>query len=548
MSSKNHIVENWKNDVLKKSLKRLPERRDSFTFHGGRPVPRVGLPKEITADYLEELGMPGVPPFTRGIRPTMYRGRLWTMRQYAGFSSAAETNKRFRYLLKQGQTGLSVAFDLPTQLGYDSDSPLALGEVGRVGVAIDTLADMERLFAHIPLGEISTSMTINAPAIVLLAMYVVAAEKQGVALEELSGTIQNDILKEYIARGTYIFPPEESLRLISDIFSWCAQNTPRFNTISISGYHIREAGATAVQELAFTLANAVTYVEQALAAGLTVEQFAKRISFFFSAGLNLFEEAAKFRAARRMWAKIMKERFAAKDPASQMLRFHCQTAGSELQAQQVDNNIIRVTIQAMSAILGGCQSLHTNSKDEAVSLPSEEAVHLALRTQQILAHESGIADTVDPLAGSYYVEELTTTLEREALSIMADIEADGGMVAAIREGSIQAQIEEAAYTYQRSIENTQRVVVGLNRFQENEKIQDNGFTGNPDIEDEQVKQLQEIKESRDHNSLDQTLKELRQAAEGNGSLMEPMLAAVRAYASVGEICQLLRQTFGTYKP
>jgi methylmalonyl-CoA mutase N-terminal domain/subunit len=411
MTAKNPAHQEWIDNELAESLARFPERKDRFTRHGEQAVPRLAVPDEINDRYLEDIGFPGRYPFTRGVQPTMYRGRLWTMRQYAGFSTAAESNQRYRYLLDQGQTGLSVAFDLPTQIGYDSDDPMSLGEVGKVGVAIDTLADMEILFDQIPLDKISTSMTINSPAMILLAMYIAVAERQGVSSGKLRGTIQNDILKEYVARGTYIFPPRPRLRLITDIFRWCAEHAPHFNTISISGYHIREAGSTAAQEIAFTLANGITYVQTALDAGLELEVFAKRLAFFFNASSNLLEEVAKFRAARRLWARIMKTRFNAADPASMMLRFHTQTAGNTLTAQQTDNNIVRVTIQALAAVLGGTQSLHTNSRDEALGLPTEDSVRTALRTQQIIAHESGVADTVDPLAGSYYIEQLTDAIE-----------------------------------------------------------------------------------------------------------------------------------------
>ncbi|RWX44323.1 methylmalonyl-CoA mutase, N-terminal domain [Candidatus Electrothrix aarhusensis] len=416
-------------------------------------------------EYQDKLGFPGRYPYTRGVQPTMYRGRLWTMRQYAGFSSAAASNERYRYLLEQGQTGLSVAFDLPTQIGYDSDDSMSLGEVGKVGVAIDTLADMEILFDQIPLDKISTSMTINSPAMVLLAMYIVVAEKQGVSAEQIMGTIQNDILKEYVARGTYIFPPRPSLRLITNIFQWCSANAPKFNTISISGYHIREAGSTAAQEVAFTLANGLTYVQTALDAGLALDDFAPRLAFFFNASSNLLEEVAKFRAARRLWAKLMKERFQAKNPATMMLRFHTQTAGSSLTAQQVDNNIVRVTLQALAAVLGGTQSLHTNSRDEALSLPTEESVRTALRTQQVIAHESGVADTVDPLAGSWYVEQLTDAVEQEALELINRVDEFGGVVACIENGFIAGQIEDAAYQYQQEVESKERLIVGVNAFQ-----------------------------------------------------------------------------------
>jgi len=528
------------------------QRKKHFTTPGGREVPELALPEETdtTPDstYQEKIGFPGQYPFTRGIRPTMYRGRLWTMRQYAGFSSAAASNERYRYLLDQGQNGLSVAFDLPTQLGYDSDDPLALGEVGRVGVAIDSLADMETLFSGIPLENISTSMTINAPAMILLAMYIVVAEKQGLAARQIRGTIQNDILKEYVARGTYIFPPTPSLRLITDTFQWCAEKAPQFNTISISGYHIREAGSTAAQELAFTVANGLTYTQAALDKGLEIDTFARRLSFFFNASANLLEEVAKFRAARRLWARMMKERFQATDPKATMLRFHTQTAGSSLTAQQVDNNIVRVTIQALAAVLGGTQSLHTNSRDEALSLPTEDAVRTALRTQQIIAHESGVADTIDPLAGSYYIEQLTDTIEKEALELISRIEANGGVVACIENGFISAEIEDSAYLYQQEVEKGERILVGVNQFQVDEEEATIPLMHvDPQMEEEQQQRLQKLRKRRDKDAVQQALEELDQAARTEGNLMEPVLKAVRAYSSLGEICQVLRQTFGEYQ-
>jgi len=544
---RDRIIKNWQQTILQKSLRKSPERKDPFTYHGGREVVRLALPETIDQNYCDKIGLPGQFPFTRGVQPTMHRGRLWTMRQYAGFSNANESNKRYRYLLSQGQTGLSVAFDLPSQLGYDSDDPMSLGEVGKVGVAIDTLADMELLFHKIPLDKISTSMTINAPAMVLLAMYIVVAEKQGVEAADLRGTIQNDILKEYVARGTYIFPPAPSLRLITDIFQWCAPNTPKFNTISISGYHIREAGSTAAQEVAFTLANGITYVEKALEVGLKLDEFSKRLAFFFSASSNLLEEAAKFRAARRMWAKIIKNRFGAKQAQSMMLRFHTQTAGSSLTAQQVDNNIVRVTIQALAAVLGGTQSLHTNSRDEALSLPTEESVRTALRTQQIIACESGIADTVDPLAGSYYIEQLTDDIEQEADTIIGQIQENGGVVSCIENGFIEAQIEEAAYQYQQEIETKERVIVGLNKFQAAEEVTIPRLKIDPAIEDNQTVALRQIRKIRDTAEVDKALINLKNTANSNENLMAPMLNAVRSYASLGEICAVLKEVFGEYR-
>lgn len=537
----------WQENELAASLSRFPEHKKEFTLHGDGEVPRLALPDTIDDDYLEHLGFPGQYPFTRGVQPTMYRGKYWTMRQYAGFSTAAESNKRYRYLLEQGTTGLSVAFDLPTQIGYDSDDAMSLGEVGKVGVAIDTLADMETLFAEIPLDKISTSMTINSPAIVLLAMYIVVAEKQGVPADKLRGTIQNDVLKEYVARGTYIFPPKPSLGLITDIFQWCSSNMPLFNTISISGYHIREAGSTAAQEVAFTLANGITYVETAVDAGLEIDHFAKRLAFFFNASSNLLEEVAKFRAARRLWARIMKNRFEAKKPASMMMRFHTQTAGSSLAAQQIDNNIVRVTLQALAAVLGGTQSLHTNSRDEALSLPTEDSVRTALRTQQIIAYESGVADTVDPFAGSYYIEQLTDSIELAAEELIAKIDQTGGVVACIEDGFIQRQIEQAAYDYQKEIESGERVIIGVNAFQIDEEKKPELLRVDPAVEEAQVSSLQNIRAQRNNDELQIRLAALKEAAESDNNLMEPIIDAVRAYASLGEICFVLRGVFGEYR-
>lgn len=537
----------WQENELATSLNRFPERKNQFTNHGGNEIERVAVPSKIDDDYVENIGFPGRYPYTRGVQPTMYRGRFWTMRQYAGFSTAVESNKRYRYLLDQGTTGLSVAFDLPTQIGYDSDHELSNGEVGKVGVAIDTLADMELLFDQIPLDKVSTSMTINSPAAVLLAMYVAVAEKQGVDSEKLKGTIQNDILKEYVARGTYIFPPTPSVRIITDIFRWCSEKLPSFNTISISGYHIREAGSTATQEVAFTLANAVTYVQAALDVGLEIDSFARRLAFFFNASSDLLEEVAKFRAARRIWARIMKDKFAAKNPASMMMRFHTQTAGNTLTAQQIDNNIVRVTIQALAAVLGGTQSLHTNSKDEALSLPTEESVRTALRTQQVIAHESGVASTVDPLAGSYFIENLTDTIERDALELMDQIEKGGGVVACIEKGFIQRQIENSAYEYQQEIEKNERIIVGLNKFQVEETVKPSLLRVDPSVGDTQVTSLQHIKSNRDNNKVTASLAALKAAATGTENLMPHILDAVREYASLGEICGVLREVFGEYR-
>ncbi len=537
----------WQEKVLAPSLAKSPERQAQFKTGSNLPVARVALPEGIDDAYLARLGLPGQYPFTRGIHPTMYRARLWTMRQYAGYSTAEETNARFRYLLEQGTNGLSVAFDLPTQLGYDSDHEMSAGEVGRVGVAIDSLADMERLFENIPLGRISTSMTINAPAAVLLAMYVAVAEKQGVRPDQLTGTLQNDILKEYIARGTYIFGPRPSLRLAVDILAWCHSAMPRFNPISISGYHIREAGATAVQEVAFTLADGCAYVRAALEAGLEVDQFAPRLAFFFNACSDLLEEVAKFRAARRLWARLMKERFGARKPASMMLRFHAQTAGHTLAAQQAENNVVRVTLQALAAVLGGAQSLHTNSQDEAVSLPTEEAVQTALRTQQIIAHESGVASTVDPLGGSYFVEQLTDEMERSALVLLDRIEAMGGMVAAIEAGFPQGEIEEAAYRVQREIENREKIIVGVNQFQSEEfTVPRRLRLAEPKVRG-QLRKLAELRERRDATAVRDVLARLERAAGTDENLMPVLLEAVRAYATLGEICGVLRGVFGEHE-
>ncbi|MEB3328982.1 MAG: methylmalonyl-CoA mutase family protein [Candidatus Sericytochromatia bacterium] len=529
-------------------VRKAPERPEADATLSGLPVAPLYTPLDAPeAGYADQLGFPGQYPFTRGIQPTMYRGRLWTMRQYAGFGTAEETNARFRYLLEQGQTGLSVAFDLPTQMGYDSDDPMALGEVGKTGVAIDSLADMETLFAGIPLDRVTTSMTINAPAAILLAMYQVAAEKQGVDPKVISGTIQNDILKEYIARNTYIFPPRPSLRLITDIFAYCKDVIPKWNTISISGYHMREAGCTAVQEVAFTLADAVAYVEAATATGLDVDDFAPQLAFFFCSQLDLLEEVAKFRAARRLWARIMKERFGAKNPKSMQLRFHTQTSGASLTAQQPMNNVVRTTIEAIAAILGGTQSLHTNAMDEALSLPTEQSAMVALRTQQILGHEAGIANTVDPLAGSYYVEALTDRIEAEARAYMAKIDELGGMLAAIEQGYVQGEIAEAAYRYQREVDGQQRTVVGVNRFTVAHEDHGELYRPDPTREAHQKAQLAALKASRDPAAVAQALAAIEAAARGDANLMPPLVEAVRAYVTVGEICQVLRGVFGAYR-
>jgi methylmalonyl-CoA mutase N-terminal domain/subunit len=534
---------------VEKANEKYPERKKQFVTGSNVAVNRVYTPlDQKDFDYTTKLGLPGEFPYTRGVQPTMYRGRLWTMRQYAGFGTAEESNARYKYLLEQGQTGLSVAFDLPTQIGYDSDHPLSEGEVGKVGVAIDSLADMEVLFDGIPLDKVSTSMTINAPAAVLLAMYIAVAEKQGVAPEALNGTIQNDILKEYIARGTYIFPPAPSMRLITDIFEYCSKHVPNWNTISISGYHIREAGATAVQEVAFTLADGIAYVEAAIRAGLDVDEFAPRLSFFFNAHNDLFEEVAKFRAARRVWAHIMRDRFGAKNPKSWMLRFHTQTGGSTLTAQQPDNNIIRVTLQALAAVLGGTQSLHTNSRDEALALPTEEAVRIALRTQQIIAYESGVAETVDPLAGSYYVESLTDRIEKEVFQYIKRIDDLGGAVKAIEQGYIQQEIQDSAYAWQMDVEKGERIIVGLNKFQIKENPPKGLLRVDPAVGEHQKQKLVALRAGRDQKAVDSALASLRCAARGTDNLMPPILEAVRAYATLGEICGVLREEFGEYRP
>jgi len=536
----------WEKRV-ENQLAKAPERKEAFMTDAGIPIQRLYTPLDVEGNYEEKLGFPGEYPFTRGIQSTMYRGRLWTMRQYAGYGSAKETNERFKYLLSQGQTGLSVAFDLPTQIGYDSDHPFAQGEVGKVGVAIDSLEDMEVLFDGIPLDQVSTSMTINAPAAILLAMYIAVAEKQGIKPEQLRGTIQNDILKEYIARGTYIFPPEPSMRLITDIFAYCSEHVPQWNTISISGYHIREAGATAVQEVAFTMANAMAYVQAAIDAGLPVDQFAPRLSFFFNAHLNFFEEIAKFRCARRVWAKIMKDRFQAKNPKSMMLRFHTQTAGCTLTAQQPDVNILRVAFQALSAVLGGTQSLHTNSKDEALALPSEEAVTIALRTQQVIAYELGVTDTVDPLGGSYFVEKLTDEIEAKVWEYLQKIEEMGGAVKAINQGYQQKEIHASAYQYQKAIEAGEKIVIGVNKFQVKEEPVKGLLRVNPYVVEEQKKRLQGLRARRNNRQVENALAELKKAAAGDENVMPYILAAVKSYATIGEITSVLKEVFGEYE-
>ena len=536
-------------EKIEHSLAKGPERKADFINTSGIPLKRAFTPLDVDGlDYMDDLGMPGEYPFTRGAQSTMYRGRFWTMRQYAGFATAEDTNRRYRFLLEQGQTGLSVAFDLPTQIGYDSDHPLAQGEVGKVGVAIDSLKDMEILFDQIPLDKVSTSMTINAPAAVLLAMYIGVAEKQGVPPKDIRGTIQNDILKEYSARGTYIFPPQPSMRIITDIFSFCAGEVPQWNTISISGYHIREAGSTAVQEVAFTLADGIAYVEAAIRAGLAVDEFAPRLSFFFNAHLDFFEEVAKFRAARKLWAKIMRERFKAEDPRSMMMRFHTQTAGCTLTAKQPKNNIVRVGLQALSAVLGGTQSLHTNSMDEAYCLPSEEAVQVALRTQQLIAYESGVADTVDPLGGSYCVEALTQEIFQRVQAYIDKIDELGGATSAIEKGFIQREIQDSAYRYQKEIEKGERVVVGVNKFQVNEQTPMDLLRVDPAVRISQIERLKTLKSERDNSKVRNILSDLGKAAEGDDNLMPFIVAAVKAYATLGEICDELRGVFGEYQP
>jgi len=535
--------------AVDKSLARSPERKARFTTTGGIPLERLYTPEDVEClDYAKDIGFPGEYPYTRGVQPTMYRGRLWTMRQYAGFATAEASNERYRYLLSQGTTGLSVAFDLPTQIGFDSDHAMAQGEVGKVGVAIDSLADMEVLFGGIPLDKVSTSMTINAPAAVLLAMYIAVAEKNGVASDALTGTIQNDILKEYIARGTYIFPPKPSMRLITDIFDFCSASVPKWNTISISGYHIREAGSTAIQEVAFTLADGIAYVEAAIAKGQDPNIFGKRLSFFFNAHNDFIEEVSKFRAARKLWGRIMKERFGVTDKSAQMLRFHTQTAGSTLTAQQPENNIVRVAIQTMAAVMGGTQSLHTNSLDEALALPTDKSVRIALRTQQIVGFESGVANTVDPFAGSYAVESLTKQIEDGAWEYIKKIDDLGGMVSAIERGYPQQQIQDAAYEFQRSVESGDQIVVGVNKFQvEEDDSARQLLRVDPSVGEGQVAKLRKMKEGRDNVRVKATLDDIRAAAEGSGNLMPKILDAVRVYATEGEICGVLREVFGEYK-
>ncbi len=552
MSNSNTVTtarQAWEDSILGKALSRSPERKERFETTSGIEIKRVYTNEDTQdCDYQEKLDFPGQYPFTRGVQPTMYRGRFWTMRQYAGFGTAEESNQRYRYLLAQGQTGLSVAFDLPTQMGRDSDHAIAAGEVGRAGVAIDSLADMETLLDGIPLDKVSTSMTINATAAILLALYLVVAEKQGVSWDTVSGTIQNDLLKEYIARGTYIYPPGPSLRIITDIFGFCADRVPNWNTISISGYHIREAGSTAAQEIAFTLADGIAYVEAALSVGLDVDTFASRLSFFFNVHNNFFEEVAKFRAARRLWAKIMKERFQAKNPRSWMLRTHAQTAGSTLTAQQPDNNIIRVTLQALAAALGGTNSLHTNSKDEALALPTEDAVRIALRTQQVIAHESGAADTIDPLAGSYFIESMTDELEARAVEYIDRIDKLGGAVKAIETGYQQREIHDAAFRYQRAIETRQQIIVGVNDFTVEEDHHDELLKVDLALEKRQKERVAGVRAERNQAAAQAACDRVGQVARDGGNLMPAIIDAVRAYVTLGEISDALRNEFGEYRP
>ena len=538
----------WEEGALNPTLKRFAERKPEFRTPSGIPLPRLLVPEDPDPDYMEQLGFPGEYPFTRGVQPSMYRGRFWTMRQYAGYATAEESNRRYRYLLEQGQTGLSVAFDLPTQIGYDADDPIALGEVGKVGVSISSLEDMQILFQEIPLGKVSTSMTINAPASILLAMYIAVARRQGVEARQLRGTIQNDILKEYIARGTYIFPPVPSMRLITDVFRFCQAEVPHWNTISISGYHIREAGSTAAQEVAFTLADGIAYVQAAVEAGLDVDSFADQLSFFFNAHNNFLEEVAKFRAARRMWAKIMRQRFGAQNPRSWMLRFHTQTAGSTLTAQQPENNVVRVALQALAAVLGGTQSLHTNSMDEALWLPTEKAVRVALRTQQIVAYESGVADSIDPLAGSYLIESLTNEIECSAEEYIHKIDDMGGALAAIERGYIQGEIQEAAYRFQQALEHGEEIVVGVNAFSVEEKIELERLKVDPAIEQAQKARLTELRARRDPARASELLAYLESAARGSENLMPLFVDCVENSITLGEICGVLRGLWGEYQP
>jgi methylmalonyl-CoA mutase N-terminal domain/subunit len=529
-------------------VKETKERKEHFETSSGIPLERVYTPDDVPVDYAKDLGDPGAYPFTRGVQPTMYRGRFWTMRQYAGYATAEESNARYRYLLDQGQTGLSVAFDLPTQIGYDSDDPMALGEVGKVGVSISSIHDMARLFENIPLDQVSTSMTINAPAAILLAMYIAVGKRQGVEESKLRGTVQNDILKEYIARGTYIFPPEPSMRLITDLFAYCKTDVPHWNTISISGYHIREAGCTAVQEVAFTLANGIAYVQAAIDAGLDVDDFAPQLSFFFNAHNQFLEEVAKFRAARKLWAQVMRDRFGAKNPRSWQLKFHTQTGGSTLTAQQPENNIVRVALQALAAVMGGTQSLHTNSMDEALALPTQKAVQIALRTQQIIAHETGAADTVDPLAGSYVIEHLTDEIVRRAEDYIARIDGYGGALASIENGFINGEIQDAAYDYLKAVENGEQVIVGMNQFTAQEETHPDLLRVDPAIEAAQHQKLADLRAKRDNAKVSELRAQLEGAARGKSNLMPLFITCVEHDMTLGEICHTLRDVFGEYRP
>ncbi|GAB4326738.1 MAG: methylmalonyl-CoA mutase family protein [Dehalococcoidia bacterium] len=548
LAALSRTVHAWEEGPLAKTLQRQPERLPEFRT-SSTEVHRLYTPLDVAGlDYERDLGLPGQYPFTRGVQPTMYRGRLWTMRQYAGFGTAEESNQKFRYLLSQGQTGLSVAFDLPSQLGYDSDDPMAIAEVGQVGVAIDSLYDMETLFEGIPLDQVSTSMTINAPAAVMLAMYIATAEKQGVEPSKLRGTVQNDVLKEYVARGTYIFPPGPSVRLAADIMAYCAREVPQWNTISVSGYHMRDAGCTAAQEIGFTFANARAYMDAALERGLEIDEFAPRISWIFNTHNNFFEEIAKYRALRRLWARLLKERYGAKDPRSMMLRTHTQTGGSTLVAQQPENNIVRAAIQTLAAVIGGVQSIALSCFDEALALPTDDAQRIALRTQQIIGHETGVADTVDPIAGSYYVEALTNELEHQAEAYMRQIEEMGGAIRAIETGWVQTQIAEASWEYQRAMDEKRAIVVGVNEYTEGGQQPPTVFHVDRRLAEHQLSRLQHHREARDPAKVEASLARLRAACEGNDNLMPPILDAVRAYATLGEICGAMREVFGEYQP
>jgi methylmalonyl-CoA mutase N-terminal domain/subunit len=540
--------QNWEEGAVKKTLSKSPERRETFTTISGAPVERLYTPLDVKVDYERDLGFPGEYPFTRGVQPTMYRGRFWTMRQYAGFGSAQESNARYRYLLSQGQTGLSVAFDLPTQAGYDSDHQLAMGEVGKVGVAIDSIEDMKVLFDQIPLDKVSTSMTINAPASVLLGMYLAIAQEQGVSIDKVSGTVQNDVLKEITVRGQYIYPPKATMRLTVDLIEFCLKNVPKWNTISISGYHIRESGATAAQEMAFTIADGIAYVQACVDRGMPVDSFAPRLSFFYNAFTNVLEEVAKFRAGRRYWAKVMKERFGAKDPRSMMMRYHVQTGGVTLTAQQPLNNIVRVGLQAYAAALGGCQSLHTNSYDEALCLPTQQAVTVALRTQQVVAEESGATDTLDPLAGCFYVESMTNQIEAEIDDYIKKIDAMGGTLVAIEQGFIQKEIQNSAYRFQKEIEGNERVYVGINKYTMEEPPPTGLLRVDMSVQDVETKKLQKLRASRDQGAWKKALDNLREVSKTDQNVLPAVIEAVKAKATVGEICDVWREVFGEYRP